>query len=290
MNTVSAHAERVKRAIVEQSSTEIVRALGLEKHVRLKPYASRLFAFSSERVGETLGQFDDELPQGFIAALSAALPRFGVSVHSTGAPVPNVGPVVVLSNHPGAFDTLSTSYAIQRDDLRVLAAERAFLRALPNFAEKHLLLLPDEPSARAGALFAERTRLSNACILQYPMGEIEPDPVFDREATVQWPASTVRLLKYFRRLNPAFQLVVSIAGGVHSSRAKKFIVTQWLEKKGVTTFAPLLQTTVPYFRAVNARMHFSVAIRLDALLSEPEDVVLRIVHDLAEKGLREVRS
>ena len=50
----------------------------------------------------------------------------------------------ILANHPGMTDTVAlfTSLA-SRPDLRVIASDRPFLRALPNVA-RQLIFLPDE--------------------------------------------------------------------------------------------------------------------------------------------------
>ena len=46
--------------------------------------------------------------------------------------LPRSGPVIVLSNHPGLSDTLCLFAAMDRQDLRIIAIDRPFLRALPN--------------------------------------------------------------------------------------------------------------------------------------------------------------
>jgi acyltransferase-like protein len=46
--------------------------------------------------------------------------------------VPTEGPLLLVANHPGLADALALFATVPREDLRVVAAERPFLAALPN--------------------------------------------------------------------------------------------------------------------------------------------------------------
>jgi hypothetical protein len=96
---------------------------------------------------------------------------------SGGGDTPAEGPVLVVANHPGLADSLSLFAAVPTEDLRVIVAERAFLRALPNTSR---YLLPVDTSLGGGLdglRKASRHLKRGGALLTFPKGGIEPDPV-----------------------------------------------------------------------------------------------------------------
>ena len=90
--------------------------------------------------------------------------------------VPREGPVLVVSNHPGLADAVALFATMPRDDLRVIAAERPFLSALPN-TSRALIPVPDTPTGRPGAVrVAARHLRRGGAVITFPGGKIEPDP------------------------------------------------------------------------------------------------------------------
>jgi 1-acyl-sn-glycerol-3-phosphate acyltransferase len=235
-------------------------ALGL---ANAPPWAQRLaraaFALPSWPVARVLARFDRRIAEaGIDVAASETLSRFGARWHVDGR-VSQAGPLLALSNHPGAYDALALMAALGRRDLRILAADRRFLRAMPNLAQ-HLLLVPDEAgsdsSARAaGARRAARHLRGGGALLHFPAGEIEPDPAFLRpgeEALGPWRPGIGLLLRAAAAAEG--RVVVVVVAGVHSRRAKRLLITRLAERRGVTTLAPLIQAALPGFRDVDVRV------------------------------------
>ena len=68
--------------------------------------------------------------------------------------IPAVGPLVIASNHPGAYDSVAIiAHLPPRPDLMVLASDIPFLRRLPNIGP-HLLYVSSDPHERMGAIRA----------------------------------------------------------------------------------------------------------------------------------------
>ena len=67
------------------------------------------------------------------------------------------GGTLILSNHPGLSDTVALFAATARTDLRVIALDRPFLRALPNTANR-LFMLPDDTPGRMAVMRAAAGR------------------------------------------------------------------------------------------------------------------------------------
>lgn len=189
----------------------------------------RLLRPSARRFALVAQAFDQLVGERGLAHGSAWLARrmAGGTQVSGGEHVPATGPVVVLANHPGMTDTVAliSSLAL-RPDLRVIALDRPFLRALPQVAG-HLILVPDHEVGRMGALRAGVKHLSHGgALLTFPAGEIEPDPAtFGRRqavASVQgWSESFV----LFARRVPQTRFIPAIVSNVISRETQRHALT-----------------------------------------------------------------
>lgn len=143
------------------------------------------------------------------------------------AAVPSRGPLLIVSNHPGTVDAPALMAALaRRPDLRIIALDRPFLRAIPGLA-RHLLYVGD--ADRQGLLRrgADHLRAGGA-ILTFPAGTIEPDPALRPEAALASLASWSRSPAVLTRLVPATVIVPVAVSGVLSTRALRSPVVQRL--------------------------------------------------------------
>jgi len=153
--------------------------------------------------------------------------------------------------------------AIGRDDVAIVASDRAFLHALPALS-RHLVFVPDGPGAdlleRArGLRRALRSLAQGRAIVHFGAGQIEPDPAFPvpagTELLADWPRGTGVLVRGAARANGS--VVAAVVAGVHSARAKRSIAVRLAERRGVTTLAPLLQLALRRYRAVETTVRFA---------------------------------
>jgi hypothetical protein len=132
--------------------------------------------------------------------------------------IPLTGPVLFLSNHPGLFDTVSLFASIPRADLRIVAAERPFLRVVPSI-DPRLIYVSEDATDRVKVLRAVAAQLrAGGAVLTFPAGQIEPDPAVlpgAETALADWSTS----IGVFARLEPAAVLIPVIVSGVLSPRA-----------------------------------------------------------------------
>ena len=179
-----------------------------------------------------LVRFDDEVAASGLRAaapilVSAYVQKF--EVHGA-ARIPASGPVILISNHPGMTDTVCLCAAIPRADLRILAADRPFLRALPA-ASRSLFFLPDQPEKRREVLRKSISHLrAGGALLTFPPGEIEPDPSVlpgAVEALAAWSGS----MTFFLRFVPDACVVPIVVSGVLSRRAQFNPLTRIRRKK-----------------------------------------------------------
>src|SRR6185295_1716826 len=140
------------------------------------------------------------------------------------------------------------------------AADRAFLRALPNVRDH--LVFADERSARSRAAAVRRalSRIERGgVVVQYGAGAIEPDARFDDGPWLgEWGEGTGLLAA--RASAMGAHVVPVFVSGVHSSRAKRLPFVRWAERRGTTTIAPLLQATLPGFRDVVVRVRIAAPV------------------------------
>ncbi len=225
------------------SAREMVAALGLRRAPELLRKGLALaFYLASRRLGKTLAELDETLAaRGLPAAATQALERFGIALQTSGAPL-GTGPRLVLANHPGAYDALALMSALGREDLLILAADRSFLRALPRLSS-HLVFVGEQPGERAGALKrALRHLRTRGAVLHFPAGQIEPDADFepDRAQLLKaWQPGVGALVKACAQVDG--RVVLAGVRGVHSPRAKRFLLNRLAERRGITTLSPLLQ-------------------------------------------------
>lgn len=257
----------LSRKLALLSANEMVSALGVGSvPLPLRRGLALPFRALSRRLAETLAVMDDTIAErGLPAAAAQALTSFGVELRESGA-APESKACLVLANHPGAYDALALMSALRRRDLLILAADRVFLRALPNLSQ-HLLFVGDTPGERAAALKRALLRLrSGGAVLHFPAGQIEPDADFEHAPArllAPWQPGVAALLKACTKVEG--RVIVAGVRGVHSPRAKGFVLNRLAEARGITTLSPLLQM-VGRLRDVVARVHCADA---GSALAEP---------------------
>jgi 1-acyl-sn-glycerol-3-phosphate acyltransferase len=216
-----------ERALIAINTSDILAALGLSNLRVFRRSVELVFRHPARRLARRLVRFDDAVvASGLRAAAPIIISAYTQDFAVNGAErIPESGPVILLSNHPGMTDTVCLCAAIPRPDLRILAADRPFLRALPA-ASRSLFFLPDQPEKRRDVLRTSITHLrAGGALLTFPAGEIEPDPSAlpgAVEALAGWSASTT----FFLRFVPGAAVVPIVVSGVLSRRAQRNPLTR----------------------------------------------------------------
>ncbi len=117
---------------------------------------------------------------GIVAAAQWLLTQIvtGVDAHGT-ENIPRTGPVLIASNHPGAYDVVALIAGIGRDDIRIIASGVPFTRALIATSPHLIYVNPDNLGApdRMVAIRSGIRHLQNGgALLIYPTGIVDPDP------------------------------------------------------------------------------------------------------------------
>jgi hypothetical protein len=221
-----------------------------------------VFRPAARRFALTAHEFDARVGAHGLAQGSAWLvDRMTAGLATSGlAHVPAQGPVVILANHPGMTDTVAlfTSLA-SRPDLRVIASDRPFLRALPNVA-RQLIFLPDqEEGGRLAVVRAAARHLQDGgALLTFPAGEIEPDPAaFGLQRAVASLRNWSGSYTVFARLAPHTRFVPALVSHVISTEAQRHPLTLLRRSaRDKEKLAAALQVALPRYRDRVARVTF----------------------------------
>ena len=144
--------------------------------------------------------------------------------------VPTSGPLVVVANHPGAYDSVAITASLGRDDLSIVASGIPFFKRLPTISQ-HLIFSTADTTVRMSVIRETIRHLQNGgAVLIFPTGHIDPDPSFmqgSAESVDGWSSS----VEIFLRKVPETRLLPAVVSGVLSPRAIRHPLTR-LESEG----------------------------------------------------------
>lgn len=286
------HAFRVQRAQVQAltqiNTQDFLAALGVE-HLRLGRRLIELLCWlPARRFARQMAEFDRRVGEyGLQVASHATLRTYVKRLEVVGQEhIPTEGPLLVLANHPGMSDTLALFSSLPRPDLRILAAERPFLSALVHVS-RYLISVPDDANRRLKAVRQVVGHLRRGgAILTFPAGQIEPDPACMPGATESlrnWSES----MALFGRWAPETQIVVAVVSGVVWPASLRHPLTrlrhnQRERERLAATWQILVQTLLPFYRPVNARVAFSPPICIHTTAASSQ-------HSLHHRVIEEAR-
>lgn len=239
---------------------------GLQRGVARRPLEllSRVLA---RRLARQVATYDRVVGESGLGAGGAwALERMTRHVEVEGREnLPREGPLLIAANHPGLGDSLALFATIPRTDLRVVAAERPLLEALPN-TSRHLLTVAEASPGRFRLVRATTRHLRDGgAVLTFPGGRIEPDPTVlpgAVEALERWSAS----VDLFARLVPGLTVVPAIVSGVLSPAALRNPLTFLRRRREDREWlAATLQMMTPMLRNVITRVAFGPPVRVEDL-------------------------
>ncbi len=199
----------------ERIIDEVVRALTGSPSGPARLLLGPLFRLPASRFARILARADDEIRlAGLPGGARSILRDFALEPRVWGAErIPQAGPLIVASNHPGAYDSLAIMASVPRPDLKVVISDVGFTRALA-VAGKHFVYALNTPAGRAQALRSSLRHLADGgALLIYPHTEVEPDPETGpgaAEALDEWSRSLELMLRHV----PGTRLQVAIASGI----------------------------------------------------------------------------
>ncbi len=225
MDSAAYHAS--EQALVEINIQDMLISFGIPNLKTGRGILARLLDYPARKFARHVLDYDQGVAQLGLAGGAARLLRsyvrsLTVNGHEN---LPQQGAVLILTNHPGMTDTVALFAALPRPDLRVLAADRSFLRALPA-TRQYLFFISDEGNDRLDVLRKTAAHLrAGGAVLTFPAGRIEPDPLVMPgavESLLNWSSSA----GFFIRMLPGLPVLPVIVSGVIAAPALRHPLTR----------------------------------------------------------------
>ena len=127
--------------------------------------------------------------------------------------MPDSGPALLVSNHPGAYDLFGILSQLPRADVRVIVSDISILRHLPATSPHFILIGRTEQSRMAAVRAGVRQLRAGGLLFIFPGGIVDPDPAFmpgAAKALQRWSPS----LELFLRRAPDTRVVPTVVSGV----------------------------------------------------------------------------
>jgi 1-acyl-sn-glycerol-3-phosphate acyltransferase len=158
---------------------EIVTAVGLPRTWLTRSVMRGLFQRLTNRLAHLGATFDQiTKAQGLSAASEWALTHFctGYQVHGD-EHIPDRGPLLVVSNHPGAYDSLVLFASLRGHKIRCVASVIPFINLLPNVRE-HILFAPRDDARERMLVLRNAIKHLNegGTLVYFASGHRDPDP------------------------------------------------------------------------------------------------------------------
>jgi hypothetical protein len=189
--------------------------LGLCGHRTLHRLANPLLRIIATPLAKLAAGFELQVTShGFSEAARQTAQRFtrDFAVRKE-ANIPDTGPVLVCSNHPGSIDGLAIAPCLQRADVKIVVSSIPFIQDLPA-TSSHMIWSSTETHRRMLTIRSIIQALQDGrVVIIFPSGTVDPDP--DRmpgasEAILSWSHS----LEVILRKVPATCFLGAIVSGV----------------------------------------------------------------------------
>jgi len=199
---------------------ELVGAVALPKTAFWHNLFWRLFRRITDRLASLGINFDRIVgSEGLPAGSSWTLTHFCNPAAVFGTEnIPHTGPLLVVSNHPGAYDGLVIFSKLVRKDIQWISTEIPFFEHLPN-TRRHMLF-----ASRTNALNrmtvmrgAIRHLQSGGALVYFGAGHRDPDPASYPDSGKMMD-NWLEGIDFFFKHVPGLQLLPTVVSGVVSTR------------------------------------------------------------------------
>ena len=141
--------------------------------------------------------------------------------------IPAQGALMVICNHPAAYDVAILAAAIRRNDLKILTSDIPIIQMFPDIAD-HCIPVYYDIARRVQTIRSAILHLNNdGAILLFPRGNVEPDPQVSpgAEASLEGWSASIEL--FLRRVHKTVTVVAIASGMLSKGWFKNPIINCW---------------------------------------------------------------
>jgi hypothetical protein len=274
---------------------ELVGAVGLPKTRVYHWFFHKAFSRITDslaRIGVPFNRLVRE--EGLPAASRWVLKKFCNSPLNQGVQnIPKDGPLLVMSNHPGAYDALVLFSLIDRQDIKWISSEIPFLDLLPD-TKQHILFASRKDSTQGMVILRQVIAhlKQGGTIVYFGAGHRDPDPAVypgAENAITGW----LPVVDLFFRAVPDLRIQPSILSGVVSEKWVHHPITRLrrkqIDKHRLAEFGQVItQLMRPEKFFVTPAVSFGKTLMESEISKEtPEGSLHAAVVEKAKKLLRE---
>lgn len=222
------------KTLTQDITWEILGAFNLPRGDFGMRWFGPAFRLPARRFSEIFAVFDQDVAEfGLTEGCRRLLKHFADSSTAFGAEtIPQEGPLLIASNHPGTMDGVSILTHARRDDAKVIVGGMPFLQSLPVAKHSTIASSRESDMVRANVVRSSIHHLEQGgAVLIFPSGTIDPDPEVlpgAKEALDNWSKSIAIML---RRV-PETRFVSAITSGVLHEKFTRTPLT-FLKRDGV---------------------------------------------------------
>lgn len=258
----------------ERIIDEIYMAFKLPAKGWLRRLFGPLFRLPTQRFAEHFSAADEAIAtEGMSGGCHVVVQRFGIGLDVRGMDnLPERGPLLIVSNHPGAYDSVSIGSQVGRKDLKIIVFETPFYHAMQHADKQFIYVTPGRDTRMLAIRQAVEHLQNGGALLQFGSGLIEPDPALyaETEETLKdWSPSIEIML----RKVPETKLVLTAVSGVLLRRFARSPLTRLvrggINQRRVAEFTQVItQLISPKRVRVETRISFAPAVSAAELEAE----------------------
>jgi hypothetical protein len=273
------HSRDEQRDLVSRLRTtitdEICVALGISKTGLLRRLLGPVFFSPAQAFARLAAQVDQQVQEeGVPDAAQFLLKNFVDEVQVKGAEtIPHEGPLLVASNHPGAYDSIAILSNLPRQDIKIIVSDVPFLHSLPTISGKLIYARAGLHGRMAALRSIVRQMQQDGAVLIFPTGLVDADPEILPEQQPSraekelgnWSSS----LELILRKAPQTRLLVTMVSGVLAPSCLRNPLTrlpkeQW-QKQKLAEFLQVIQQL-----ALGRKFDLKPRLSFDFPLTAPE--------------------
>lgn len=247
---------------------EIFKAVGASESGLLRRLFWPLFWVPAQRFSKIGYRFNQIVTtSGFREAARWLLPHFiGDYIIEGGEDIPEVGPLLIASNHPGTVDALMIAAHIPRDDLKMIAGDIPFLRFLPAVG-RHMMHIAQDAHVRMAVLRESMRHLEQGgAVLLFPSGGIDPDPAFmphAYETLGTWSRSIGLMLRKVPRASVLISIVSGLLAPIFLRNPIPKVRKKPRDRQRIAEFMQIIyQITFPFKLPLSPKISYSQVLSL----------------------------